>query len=797
MTTGKADDVTVAAVERRFKALVEQGAGGVTILDKTGKVVYDAVTAGTLLGFTPGETLGRSFFALVHPEDRSLARTAFRRLLRTPRRPITMELRVRAKAGAFVCLHVTASNRLRDAGIRGVVLNSFDITERKDLEEALRLSESRFRMALAGTPATVFTQDRKLRYTWVYNATPEFRQADVLGKRDSDVLDPGDARRLMAFKRQVLKTGVACRREFFRSVNGIARTFDLVLEPLRDDHGRIIGITGAAFDVTEREQVENTLRRFNATLEQRVRERTHELQTHLDALRRLHQLGTLFVQEAGLQQVLDEVLDAAIAITGGDFGNIQLLDPESSDLKIVAQRGFPKWWCDFWNRVCEGKGVCGTAMANGRRVVVEDVTKSRIFAGTSALKVQLKAGVRAVQSTPLVSRSGKVIGMCSTHYKTPHRPDQRALCLLDLLARHAADTIQHVQMQAALRESEERFRIITTSTPDHLIVQDCDLRYMLVINPQLGLTVQQMVGKRDQDILERSDAEELTRLKRKVLSSGRPLHVEMPATSKTGDLEYFEGEYVPKRNAAGKVDGVIGYFRNVTERKRAEAAIAELNEQLRARAVRLRALAAELTEAEHKERRRIAHLLHEDLQQRLAAMKYKAQSLRHARNDRTVVETADYLTDALDDAIRLTRHLTSSMAPPVLQALGLRASLEWLANDIRRQYGLVVRVTGDRATRLCSDEVHPFACDAVRELLLNVHKHAGVKSAEVRLRAIGKKVISVAVCDNGDGMTDSNERGEHFGLFSIGERAEAMGMRFDIRSRPGQGTCATLTLPTL
>ena len=184
------------------------------------------------------------------------------------------------------------------------------------------------------------------------------------------------------------------------------------------------------------------------------------LQAELNAVTRLQQIGTLFVHEGNTENLLGEIVEAAIAISGADFGNIQLLDTESSKLRIAAQRRLPKWWIDFWNEVSEGQGVCGTALGRGERVIVEDVERSPIFVGTPALEVQLKAGVRAVQSTPLVSRSGKPLGMFSTHYKAPQRPDGRALRLLDLLARQAADIIEQAQTEATLRKSEQRFRVV-------------------------------------------------------------------------------------------------------------------------------------------------------------------------------------------------------------------------------------------------------------------------------------------------------------------------------------------------
>src|SRR5262249_50688945 len=186
------------------------------------------------------------------------------------------------------------------------------------------------------------------------------------------------------------------------------------------------------------------------------------ISVELDAMIRLHKLSALSVTEEDLERILGEIVDTAIALTGADFGNIQLVDPVSLALRIVAQRGFSELWVDFWNNGSEGLGSCGVSLKRGERVIVEDVEEGPIFAG-AALEMLLKAGARAVQSTPLVSRSGKPLGMFSTHYRKPQRPDEDTLRLLDLLARQAADIIEHVQGIAMIRESEERLRLAMSS----------------------------------------------------------------------------------------------------------------------------------------------------------------------------------------------------------------------------------------------------------------------------------------------------------------------------------------------
>ena len=123
---------------------------------------------------------------------------------------------------------------------------------------------------------------------------------------------------------------------------------------------------------------------------------------------------------------------------------------------------------------------------------------------------------------------------------------------------------------AALRESEERFRAVAANTPDHILMQDRDLRYQMVTNPQLGLTEADMVGRTDQDFLEPEDARKLMEIKRRVIDTGKPVSLETPLRNAKGEMEYFEGTYVPKVDSAGKAVGIIGYFRNITQRKQAE-----------------------------------------------------------------------------------------------------------------------------------------------------------------------------------------------------------------------------------
>ncbi len=192
-----------------------------------------------------------------------------------------------------------------------------------------------------------------------------------------------------------------------------------------------------------------------ARAEQALRENQRRLARNLSGMTRLQELSTRLIRAGDLDSLLHEILAAATELVNADKGKIQFLDSNTRRLRIAAHLGLgPHFLEHFALDGCSA--TCGMARRENRRVIVGDVVAEPRLQGTADLKVFLDEGIRAVQSTPLISRDGRLLGMLCNHFPQPHRPADHELRFLDLLARMAADLIERKQAEAALNGAKQR-----------------------------------------------------------------------------------------------------------------------------------------------------------------------------------------------------------------------------------------------------------------------------------------------------------------------------------------------------
>ncbi|RPI73743.1 MAG: histidine kinase, partial [Desulfobacteraceae bacterium] len=213
----------------------------------------------------------------------------------------------------------------------------------------------------------------------------------------------------------------------------------------------------------------------------------------------------------------------------------------------------------------------------------------------------------------------------------------------------------------------------------------------------------------------------------------------------------------------------------------------------------LRALAAQLTLAEQRERQRLAKVLHDHLQQLLVAAKYRLAALnRHI--DPAVQQNAKEVGQLLDDSIRASRSLTAELSSPVFQEGGFSKALDWLAAWMADKHGLKVDLSLEPDLPLLAEDVKVLLFESIRELLFNTAKHAQAPAVTVQVRRTDPGTLHILVKDEGIGFDPTqikpgNKLGGGFGLFSIRERLALIGGKLEIESAPNQGSRFKLSAP--
>jgi len=304
------------AVQERYFDLYDRAPVGYFTLNEEGLILEANLMASSLLGLARSDLVQKSLTGFIFREDQDLYYHYRQQLFKTGAAQVC-ELRMVKKDRSLFWVRlestVTQDSESGDTGDTLCRTVISDITERKQAEEALRESEARFRVVMKGSPIIVAHIDRDLRYTWIYNPHPDFDPAFVQGKRDDEIAVNKGTRQLIQLKRQVIETGSTAHAEIAFPLTEGERTYDITVEPLKDDSGMVIGATTVAFDITERKQAELLI-----------------------LIQRDLALAISFSHQ--LDEALLKCLDTICELSEMDCGGIYLMDQASGDLNLICHR---------------------------------------------------------------------------------------------------------------------------------------------------------------------------------------------------------------------------------------------------------------------------------------------------------------------------------------------------------------------------------------------------------------------------------------------------------------------------
>ena len=357
------------------------------------------------------------------------------------------------------------------------------------------------------------------------------------------------------------------------------------------------------------------------------------------------------------------------------------------------------------------------------------------------------------------------------------------------------DITERKRAEEALWESEANYRSLFENALDMIHEVDEEGRIVDVNKIELetlGYSREEFLGKLLLEVIHPDYRKVTKKVLERTLEGEYVRAYETAFVSKKGERILVEVNVVPKIEGE-KVVGARAMIRDITKRKKAEKKLLEDKKQLRS-------LASELSLTEERERRRIATELHDTIGQSLVISKIKLDALRTSAPSGDLATTLEEVCNSLDQTIQEAGSLTFDLSSPILYELGFEPAVAaWLTEEIEEKHGIATKLEEDKQPKPLDDDVRVLLFRTVRELLVNVVKHARAKKIKVSICRVGGE-IHVSVEDDGVGFDPAEIRATAvrkggFGLFSIRERLEQLGGHLELESAPGRGTKATLIAP--
>lgn len=556
-------------------------------------------------------------------------------------------------------------------------------------------------------------------------------------------------------------------------------------------------------------------------LEQELLQTKAALAVHVNAWGQIQKLSTHLSQSLDLNLNLKHILETVVELNTATYALIFLYNPGSGYLETIASLGFDADTLKIMSRIraTPNSGACGMAYINKKKVILEDLKKYPTF--------QCYQGIApdhmftAVHSTPIIAKSGEPMGVISLFFKTVHKPSLHEEQLADLCARYTATAIETNQAEKNLQDSEIRFRTMADNAPIMVWVTDLN-GFCTFLSKSwydfTGLTPETGLGFGWLQAIDPEDREDIEKIYRGSHEQRTPFQFEYRLCHQKKEYRRVLDAVAPWFGLDGEFLGYIGAVIDISERMHLQQSVQSIDDTLQARvkmrtaqletqATRLLSLTEQIVSTKQRERKRIAIMLHDHLQQILVAGTFQLAEASYNMENKQFDRVTHFLNrgnDFLKEAIRSARSLTTELLPPVLYEKGLTNAFEWLAQKFKKEYNLEIILNMDDTSIPLLDSLKVMVFESVKELFFNVVKHAKVQQAKLTIKLIFNHVLHICVEDKGVGFDLSRQESqensnspheEGFGFFSMRERLKILNAACEMTSALGKGTKVEMRIP--
>jgi PAS domain S-box-containing protein len=454
-----------------------------------------------------------------------------------------------------------------------------NITERKCAEKALRESEAKYRTLFDSMDEGYILVDVifdetdapvDILYVEANAAAVRMTGVPLVGRRTLEI-DPNFEPHWFETFGRVARTGIGERHEFTAAPLGVWYNF-YVFKTGDQNKNRVAAVYQ---DITRRKQNEEALRSSEA-----------QIATDLAGMRRLYELQSKLADQNDVKAALRDVLAVACEFTGTDRGCVQMLSDDGKRLEMSVWQGYAddSPFIEFFRY--EGfENGCEVTRIKRQRLIIEETIGFEGLDGTDAGAATYAEGIRAAQSTPITSRAEETIGVISTQFRQPHRPSDHELRLMDMLAWTAAEFLERHRANAALRESEQHFRLMANAVPQIVWLTDPQGRVEF-FNKQWSdytgvLYEPATAAEVAADFVHPDDAAATIEAFTEAQATGETFLVEHRIRSKAGDYRWFLVRAEPYRDLnTGEIIRWFGASVDIHDRKQAEEDLRESEERM-------------------------------------------------------------------------------------------------------------------------------------------------------------------------------------------------------------------------